>query len=381
MRDPATQRAPGREPREHALRIESLRTRGFRNLAPGEVPLGEAITVAHGPNGAGKTNLLEALYFGLVGRSCRTSNDRELIRFGESLARVEVDASDAGERRRFLASIGRSDGRRHLFEGAPLNGDLARRPAVAVFMPDRLGLIKGPPAPRRGHLDRLVAALWPARAAARLGFGRALAQRNALLTRVRTGQASAASLDAWDLELAREAVEVIDARAEAIELLAPPFSRAATELGMSGAATLRYVPRSEARTPEVLAAELRERRSADIERARTTHGPHLDELELSLNGHSVRRFGSQGEQRMALLSLLFAERDLLQAERGRAPLLLLDDVLSELDPGRRELLIERLAGGGQVLITATHLAQLPDCERDQIEVEAGRARPAQELGG
>jgi DNA replication and repair protein RecF len=373
---------PGRESGEQvSLLIESLRPLGFRNLVAEEVPLGPAITVAHGPNGAGKTNLLEALYFGLVGRSCRTANDRELIAFGQSLARVEVEARAGSERRRFLASIATGEGRRHLLEGRPLNGDLARRPAVAVFMPDRLGLVKGPPGGRRAHLDRLVAALWPARAANRLRFGRALAQRNALLARIRRGQASSDSLDAWDLELAGEAIGVLQARAAAVERLAGPFSRAAAELGLPGTARIRYIPRSEARTPDAFAAELRKRRATDIERCRTTHGPHLDEVELSLRDRSLRRYGSQGEQRTALLCLLFAERDLLLTERGTTPLVLLDDVMSELDPERRELLAERLAVGGQVLITATHLGQLPDCEREELELDAGRARGSRGRSG
>jgi DNA replication and repair protein RecF len=363
-------REPGEEP---SLAVEGLRPLAFRNLAPESVRLGPAITVVHGPNGAGKTNLLEALYFGLVGRSCRTTNDRELISFGASVARVEVEARAGDERRRFLASISRSEGRRHLLEGVPLNGDLSRRPAVAVFMPDRLGLVKGPPAARRGHLDRLVAALWPARAA-RSRFGRALAQRNALLARVRAGLASSASLDAWDLELAAEAVALIAARAGALDRLEAPFRRAAAELGLPGTARVRYRPRAEARDPEALAAELRERRKTDVERSRTTYGPHLDEVELSLEERSLRRYGSQGEQRTALLALLFAERDLLLAERGSTPLLLLDDVMSELDPERRELLVQRLKAGGQALITATHPTQLPDCERAELALEAGRAR-------
>jgi DNA replication and repair protein RecF len=355
-----------------ALRVESVATRGFRNLAQQEVRLGEAITLVHGPNGAGKTNLLEALYFGLVGRSCRTSNDRELIAFGGPLARVEVEARAGDERRRFLASIAPGEGRRHLLGGASLNGDGPARPAVAVFMPDRLALVKGPPAARRAHLDRLIAALWPARAASRKRFGRALAQRNALLSRVRRRAASPGSLDAWDLELAQEAIAVSEARAEALERLGEPFVAAAVELGLPGAARVRYRRRAEAQSAEELAAELRARRAEDIERCRTTYGPHLDEVELSLVGRSLRRYGSQGEQRAALLALLFAERDLLLSERGSPPLMLLDDVMSELDPRRRELLLERLADRGQTLITATHPGQLPDCEREELRLEGGQ---------
>jgi DNA replication and repair protein RecF len=243
-------------------------------------------------------------------------------------------------------------------------------------MPDRLALIKGPPAARRGHLDRLVAALWPSRAELRPAYGRVLAQRNALLHRARAGHASHASLDAWDQSLADAAAELIAARAEACELLAEPFSRACDELSLPGPAEIRYRPRCEGRSPEQLLGELAERRERDLEAGRTTHGPHLDEVVLSLDDHSLRRYGSQGQQRSSLLALLFAERELLFELRGSPPLMLLDDVMSELDPDRRELLMGRLAAGGQSLITATHLGQLPAGERHELQVDAGRAGPA-----
>jgi DNA replication and repair protein RecF len=241
-----------------------------------------------------------------------------------------------------------------------------------VFLPDRLALIKGPPAARRAHLDRLIPALWPARAEVRARFGRALAQRNALLARVRGGLASESALDAWDRELAVEAVALIAARAEAVELLARPFRDAARRLGLPGEGTLSYRPRSEASDPQTFAAELSERRASDLERGHTTHGPHLDELRIALADRPLRRYGSQGQQRVALLALLFAEREGLIERRGAPPLMLLDDVMSELDPERRELLAETLVGAGQALLTATHPGQVPDCEHSELRVRAGR---------
>ena len=355
------------------MRVDWVELRGFRNLADRELTLDSSLTVIHGPNGAGKTNLLEALFFGLSGRSCRTNAERETIRFGESLARVEVTVADASERRVFLSAVDRAEGRRHLLDGHPVGpASAAARPALALFMPDRLALIKGPPAARRAHLDRLVPALWPARAELRGRFGRALAQRNSLLARIRAGAASEGSLDAWDLELAVEAVGLIHARAEAVELLAEPFRAAAARLGLPGEADLAYRPRSEASDPEAFVAELRERRRGDLDRGHSTHGPHLDELRISLADRLLRRYGSQGQQRVALLALLFAERAVLLERRGAAPLMLLDDVMSELDPERRELLAETVIGAGQALVTATHPEQVPDCERAELRVRAGR---------
>lgn len=363
---------PGAAPRESLVR--SLATAGVRNLAGAEVAIGTGLTVVFGPNGAGKTNLLEALYFALAGRSCRTSDDRELIAFGGRLARAEALVAIGGAERRFAAAISRDEGRRHLLDGKRLRGSgAAERPPVGVFMPDRLSLVKGPPAQRRAHLDRLVAALWPARAGERRRYDGALAQRNALLGRVRARAAAAAALDAWDREMAAAAAELIEGRAMAVGLLAEPFRAAAVELGLPGEAGIRYRPRCDAVDANGVAAELRAARERDVVRGRSTHGPHRDELELTLAGRAARRYASQGEQRAALLALLFAERDVLLAERGVSPLMLLDDVMSELDPERRELLVERLGRGGQALITATHDAQVPACERHELHLAAGSA--------
>src|SRR3954447_2295638 len=362
--------------------VTRLRVLGFRNLRAQELELGSQITLLWGPNGAGKTNMLEALYTALAGRSCRTRADRETIAFGEPMARVEVDIESGGEVSSFLWSLARNGDRRHVVDGSVMTAEVADlRPPLAVFLPDRLALVKGRPSERRSHIDRLLAALWAARAEARRRYGRALAQRNALLGRVRAGIAALDSLEAWELELAVAGLELMEARRDAVDLLAPEFGAATADLGFPGQASLRYVPRSAATSREELAAELAERRGADVQRGYSQHGPHLDELELALDGRSIRRYGSQGEQRTALLSLLFAERRALREARRTSPLMLLDDVMSELDPGRRELLSERLAeGGGQTLITATEPGHLPaGCDRTEIAMRSGAA--AREIDG
>jgi DNA replication and repair protein RecF len=150
------------------MRVARIRVLGFRNLRDSELELGPGITLLWGPNGAGKTNLLEALFTGLAGRSCRTRSDRETIAFGEPMARVEVDLVDGVEERTFLWSLARDGERRHLVNGSAITTELVdRRPPVEVFLPDRLALVKGPPAGRRAHADRLLVALWPGRADAR----------------------------------------------------------------------------------------------------------------------------------------------------------------------------------------------------------------------
>ena len=341
--------------------VERLRLRDFRTYATAEVALDERLTLVHGPNGAGKTNLLEALYFGCTGRSCRTTNEREVVRFDAPATRVEVGLrADDGPH---ALSVGFQPGepKRLKADGAPVDRllDAPAQPLVAVFLPDRLELVKGAPAGRRGHLDALVAGLWPARAATRRTYAQALAQRNALLARLRAGTGGRDALGAWDLELARHAIALRDDRARAVALLRDRFAATAGELGLAGGAELRYRPRSRAATPEELAAELAERLPADLERGFTGHGPHRDDLALLRDGRELRAFGSQGEQRLALLALLLGEREALTAERGQPPLLLLDDVLSELDASRRGRLFDHLDRPGQALLTTTDLGYVP----------------------
>nr|MBA3421948.1 AAA family ATPase [Thermoleophilaceae bacterium] len=167
-----------------APRATRLLLRDFRNYERAEVALGEGLTVLTGPNGAGKTNLLEGLYFALVGRSCRTSAEREVVRGGAAAARLEVETVGTDCRSHRL-EVGFSPGepKRLALDGSVLERppDPSVRPLASVFMPDRLALVKGPPSARRAHLDQLAATLWPARAATRSAYARALAQRNAAL--------------------------------------------------------------------------------------------------------------------------------------------------------------------------------------------------------
>jgi DNA replication and repair protein RecF len=340
--------------------VTAIEASPLRSLDRVRVELGAGIVSVIGPNGTGKTNLIEALYFALTGRSFRTSDRRDLIPFGGSLARAEATIRDEdGLEHRLLASVTRSEGRRHLLDGNPADpATIARhRPPVAVFAPDRLTLVKGPPAERRAHLDGFLAARWPARGELRKRYGQAVAQRNALLSRLAGGYGSAEDLRIWDAGLAQAAAPLIEARAEAVAELAESFAGAAAELGLEDAA-LDYAPRASGTAAEIQAG-LEERREQDIRLGRSSWGPHLDELKLTSAERSLRRFGSQGQQRAALLALLFAEREALLLARRVTPLLLLDDVMSELDPGRRERLVNRLGDGGQVLITAADEESVP----------------------
>ncbi len=344
------------------MRVVSVSVRNFRTYEAAAAPLGGGLTVLWGPNGVGKTNLLEAIYFGCTGRSCRTANDRELVRFGAETTRVAVAAEDELGRHELTVGFTPGEPKRMTVDGAQVERllDAPQRPLVSVFLPDRLELVKGVPALRRAHLDQFVTALWPARAATRRTYAQVLAQRNALIGRLRSGSASRSAIEAWDLQLAEAGLALMADRREAVALARESFTDACERLGLDGEPEISYRPRSRATVASELVEELRERLAADVERGFTEHGPHRDDLVIMRDGRSLRTYGSQGQQRLGLLGLLLAERRVIGTQRPAVPLMLLDDVMSELDRDRRAALVELLAeGGGQALITTTDLEHVP----------------------
>jgi len=325
--------------------------------------------LAVGENGAGKTNLLEALHVGTQGFSPRTRNDGQLVRFGAEAGRVELAGERGGSPLEVEVTLRRGEAKRAKLNGAALRAAEQLRAEVQtlVFTPDRLVVVKGGPAARRAYVDRTLGRLFPARAGVPAEYGAAVAQRNASLRRVAIGVSSRDAVVPWTQRVAALGEALVVARGETVSVLGPLFGERAGELGLEGA-ELRY----EAERPSVEALELR--LEEDLERGTTGLGPHLDDVEIASEGRDLRRFGSQGEQRLAVLSLLLAEAQLL-AERGPAPpLLLLDDVLSELDEGRRRALAARLDGPAQVLVTATAASSLPLEPSQFVEVRPGSAR-------
>ena len=314
-----------------------------------------------GRNGVGKTNLLESLHVATQGFSPRTRQDAQLIRFGESAGRIVA----SGGRTEVSVTLRQGQAKEARLNGArlPSADSLRRELATLVFTPDRLTVVKGGPAARRAYFDRVLARLFPARIALPQEYLATLAQRNAALRRVQLGLSARDALDPWTSRLAQLAADLVEQRRATLNELAPGFARHADALGLSEA-TLAYVG-------EPLSVEaLESRLPRDIERGSTGLGPHLDDVLVAARTRALRQFGSQGEQRLAVLSLLLAEADLLPSQ----PLLLLDDVLSELDPGRREVLARAVEGKGQTMITATHRSALPLEPAQVVEVENGTAR-------
>jgi DNA replication and repair protein RecF len=328
------------------------------------------VVLVVGPNGAGKTNLLEALHVGTQGFSPRTRSEAQLIRFGEAGARIALrGVRGNGVPLELEVTLRAGAPKQGRMNGAPLRvaEQLRTEIATLVFTPERLAVVKGGPGVRRAYFDRTLGRLFPARASLPALYGAALGQRNAALRRAALGISSRDALEPWTEQVAELASQLVGARRETIDLLAPTFDDCAAALGLPDAG-LRYA--GEAPTVEALAARL----ERDLERGSTGIGPHLEDVTIVSRERDLRLYGSQGEQRLAVLALLLAEAEILGTRRGEPPLLLLDDVLSELDEDRRAALVRRLPESGQTLISATSRELLPAAPAQRLEVRPGQVR-------
>jgi DNA replication and repair protein RecF len=323
------------------------------------------VVLVVGRNGVGKTNLLESLHVATQGFSPRTRQDAQLIRFGEAAGRIVLEGHRGASPVEISVTLRQGQAKEARLNGAKLPSaeSLRREVSTLVFTPDRLAVVKGGPAARRAYFDRVLARLFPARAGVPQDYLATLAQRNAALRRVQLGLSGRDALEPWTERIAELGAALVEQRRVALAQLAPGFTERADEFGLPDA-RLEYD--AEPPTVELLEARL----SRDLERGTTGVGPHLDDVLVASGDRDLRQYGSQGEQRLAVLSLLLAEAELLPTP----PLLLLDDVLSELDLGRREVLARRLVGMGQTMITATHRSALPIEPSQVVEVEPGAAR-------
>jgi len=349
--------------------LTSVSLSGFRGYATLTATFGPGAHLVWGPNAAGKTSLLEALVVCARGSSHRTLADAELIRWDAPFARVdtrrEIPGRDPLELDVTLVRDGPAGGRKRI----RVNGVPRRAAALAgllrtvVFAPEDMLLVVGPPSLRRGMLDALTAQRSPAHPADLAAYARILAQRNALLRMIRDGQAGRDQLPPWDVRLVDSGAAVLTARQRALDELSLPLVAAHEEItGDEGRLSITYesnVAPVPGETPrDALARRLGETAEKEGWNGVTLVGPHRDDLAFRLEGRDLATFASRGQQRTAILALKLAELDLLTEHDGRAPLLLLDDVFSELDPARRSHLVRRIAGLPQAFVTTTTLDDL-----------------------
>jgi DNA replication and repair protein RecF len=335
-----------------------------------ELELGSGLTVLVGPNGAGKTTVLEAAALVLEGTPMRGGSVRDVITRGQDHLRVELDLEDAGVSVTAAAAYSRDGERRLASDGAPLEDSSRWREALPVrtFVPDDLRLIKGSPRRRREYLDALAAQREPEYQSTLRRYEEALAQRNMLLRTLRGG-AEGPQFVPWESILAQTGLAVSRWRASALASFIASFQRTHAELTGDPPGSLRLVYRTNVADldEEGYRSRLAETRDGDRQRTYTHLGPHRDDLRLTRGGLDVRDCASQGEQRAALLTLVLAEWEHL-CGTPRKPLLLLDDVMSELDEGRRSALVALVRRGGQTVITTTDLRYFLPAELEGVMV-------------
>ena len=361
------------------MHITSLVLRNFRSYEGAEVLPGEGMTVFSGPNAQGKTNILEAMHLCCTGRSHRTSHDEEMIRWGMPAARVSILSSQKdgthevsviltkGQKKKKSVRIGAREAERI--------GELFGHVFGVLFSPEDLMIVKGGPSERRRFVDMQLSQLRPSYFYTLQQAAHILVQRNALLRAIAENPSLEGTLDVWDEQLSLAGASVVRARREVIGVLSSLAYEEHKSL-TDGKEELRLRYNSEASQKEDPAAfllqRLHETRSEDIRRMSTGTGVHRDDIAITINGKDARTYASQGQQRSAVLSLKLAQTSFAEMERGEAPVLMLDDVMSELDPDRRRQLIERI-GSMQTFVTCTDISDLAGAEKGRIyQVREGK---------
>lgn len=337
------------------MRLTRLLLTNFRSYPSADVSLSDGVNIFSGKNTAGKTNLLEAVYLGATGGSFRATTDADMIRWESDFFRVQLSAEEEGESTEVVVALKSGERKQIRLNEKPVNRSrLIGKLPVVLFLPQDLSLVFDSPGARRRYLDRVLSQLDIQYLAQWQSLQRILKQRNNLLGRIRTGEARSEQLDVWDAQLAEVSSFIVAARDALIGRIAGRLPGEYRRLGEGESFRLVYLPNAPAGS---LADRISRARGDDIRLAQTTVGPHRDDFMMEMNGRDVRSFASRGEVRSMLLTLKFVEVALYTERHGQRPLLLLDDVSSELDESRRKSLME-LVSGHQSLITTTDFRQL-----------------------
>ena len=335
-----------------------MRLRNHRNYAQLDLVPGPGINVFIGANGQGKTNLLEAVAMLALSSSPRSRRELELVGPVAPMARIEAEVESGGITAELAITLTvEGDRARRVIEVDGIRRrafDLPGRFRVTLFWPDDLGLVKAGPELRRRFLNQMLVQVEPGYARALSGLKRVLEQRNSLLKKIASGEEAQAVLEVWNQELVQLGGEVVAARANAVLELEPEAARCHAEIASGERLEVRYEG-----PPQNLAEAVHNSLAEDLRRGSTTVGPHHDDLRILLEGKDARAYSSQGQQRTAVVSLKLAEAALVARRTGERPVLLLDDVLSELDLERRSALLRQVADAGQVIITSVEAGPFP----------------------
>ncbi|MBQ3726185.1 MAG: DNA replication/repair protein RecF [Selenomonadaceae bacterium] len=350
----------------------------WRNISEMNFRPDAAVNIFLGRNAQGKTNILESINFASLLRS-RAGKETELIRWGESVALLRIKFFKAGVSHELAIEISAERRRRIFLDANPIRPrELVGKLNSVFFSPEDLFMFKGSPTDRRKFLDAQISQASPVYFMDLLKYNRIVEQRNVLLKKIRDGEFGANELELWDEQLALAAEKILIKRLSSVRKL-NDLANAAQEKISARSENLSVVYEMSGLNAEENLAEkffnlLRAKRADDIRNGTTSKGPHRDDLKFFVNGRELKLFGSQGQLRTASLALKLSELQFLKSETGEYPLLLLDDVMSELDADRREMLTEFLRREKiQTLITATDRAYFPPQSFGKFfSVEAGR---------
>lgn len=376
------------------MQITELTLRSYRSYETLHLVFDPGVQIFLGANAQGKTNIIEALYYAAFGRSHRTSSDAELIRVGADGAHIGLSFRRHDVPGELSFTFARGVRRRITYAGESLRQrDLVGLLPMVLFSPEDLFLVKGAPALRRRYLDAELSQASPAYYGELLRYTRILKQRNAVLKDIRERLAAPDDLSPWDAQLARSAAYIVTRRIAAVAQLGALSARVQAVLAAGEELALAYEiagAGAEDFAEDDMTESLHvwynkmlcEGRARDIARAATGVGPHLDDLVLRVGGMSLRSYGSQGQQRTGALALKLAELFYLQENIGEAPILLLDDVMSELDADRRRALLDFIRHEHiQTFITATDAAYFPTERMGTYRyVETGTVRDEESRG-
>ena len=339
------------------MHIEHLSLKNFRNYSAEEFSFIPQTNLLYGKNAQGKTNALEALYLFSIGKSFRTLQDRELIRLGEDLARAELIFSDSKRQQKIEIILRRDRKKQIKINGVVIHklSELVGRLNVVLFCPEELGLVKEGPNVRRRFVDIALSQLRPNYYHTLGLYHKVLEQRNNLLRKMKYEKAAslADTMFVWNEKLAAYGVQITAYRREFLQNLEKYAQKVHAEI--SGE-TLGLEYRTRIGTKEEFLEKLNSNIAGEAEQGYTLYGPHRDDILLTVNQRDAKSFASQGQQRTIVLSLKLAQADLLYEETGEYPILLLDDIMSELDAGRRAYLAKKILDK-QVVITCTDIEE------------------------
>ncbi len=335
--------------------IKKLKLKDFRNYENEELEFSPLTNIIYGNNAQGKTNILEAAYLFSQGRSHRTKSDSELVRFGCDFAGLEIEFEDKA--REYTAKIQiLQNGRKAVMVNhiaISKLSELMNYLNIVMFSPEDLDIVKGSPQIRRRFIDSAISQLYPAYLASLTEYKKILKQKTALLREIKFNGESDATLNIWNVELARHAVKIINTRREFIKSI-NEWAKAIQKEISGEKLSLRYRPniRIKDATEEDITNFFEEHKEREIELAMAYYGIQRDDFDVLVEGKDAKLYASQGQQRTAALSIKIAQSEYINEIKGEYPILLLDDIMSELDENRRMYLSERIRDK-QVLITST----------------------------